>query len=348
MKPSIKLLIIISLIAVPIMGVVIAENIAETFLYPQQAVYSPGSANSTVFILNGVSGTVTITDPTLGKNVSVNIDYDPLESGSGAIITPNGYIITAFHVISDVRTLKSQKLLKTMSDEDIKLYLEEAAVNSYLSRNPRFGSQLLYNNPAQSFQINDHNVDLVVAQLSQSNLISVSSSKQVVKVRLPSSNGVNKFIDANIVDVGNATMDEDVALLKIDASDLPALQINSGKPRTGENLRIYGYPGNNSKTEMQYLMNSTVIPATSAGSLKSQIANPQGIRYYETSAQVSEGYSGGPVLDAQNKILGIVIYSIEKQSGFKQFMSSQSSVFLSSEYLIELCKRNNVPITLSG
>lgn len=348
MKLSIKVLIIISVFIVPTVGAVIADNLIETYIFPQQATYSPESANSTVYIENGVSGIVSITDPTLGRSFSFNIDYYPMESGSGIIVSPDGYIITAYHVIGDVQTLKSQQTLKRMSDSDTKLYLERAAVASYLSHsNPSLGAELLYNNPAANFQVTDHNVDLVIDRLSQSNLIKVSSNKQVVKVRLPSSSGTATFVDATIVDVGNASRDEDVALLKIDAHNLPALQINSGKPKIGENLRIYGYPGNNT-TEMQYQMNSTLVPSTSAGYLKSQINNPEGISYYETSAQVSEGYSGGPVLDPQNKVLGIVIYSIESQARFKQIFGSQSSVFLSSEYLIQLCNKNHVPILSSG
>jgi hypothetical protein len=60
--------------------------------------FSPKSASSTVYVENGVSGVVTITDPSLHKTVGFNISFYPLETGSGVIVSKNGYIITAFHV----------------------------------------------------------------------------------------------------------------------------------------------------------------------------------------------------------------------------------------------------------
>jgi V8-like Glu-specific endopeptidase len=174
-------------------------------------------------------------------------------------------------------------------------------------------------------------------------LINANSYKQGIRVKLPSS---SSFINASIIDVGDASTDEDVALLKVNANNLPSLSINSQQPQANENLRIYGYPGNSTESQF-YQTDSSVTPSTSTGNLQSEVTNSLNILYYETSAKVSEGFSGGPVLDNQNNILGIVIYSVATQNRLRQITNSQSSVFLSSKYLIQLCNKNHIPITLN-
>ncbi len=332
-------LVTIAVVVLTISGLIVVEN--GLSLFSQQVGYSTQAASSTVYIQNGVSGVVTLTDPYQGRTVTINITDDPIDSGSGVIVTNNGYIITAFHVIGDPNSAENDQL-KVMDNNDITYYLEEAAVTSYMEQeNPILGSELLNNNMTNSnVQTNNNNITDVIELLNQKNLIKSNSSKQDIRVKLPST---SSFLDADLVDVGEASTDEDVALLKVNANNLPALTINSNEPVTNENLRIYGYPGNSTDSQDQ---NSTVTPSSSSGFLQSEVTNTLNTVYYEDSAKVSEGYSGGPVLNSQNSIIGIVIYSIGSQARFKQTTNSQSSVFLSSQYLIQLCKKNNVPLML--
>jgi hypothetical protein len=47
-------------------------------------------------------------------------------------------------------------------------------------------------------------------------------------------------------------------------------------------------------------------------------------------------------------VIGIVIYEIESLGNFNQQIGSQSTLFLSSNYIIQICNKNNVPITVLG
>ncbi|MGZ7067621.1 MAG: S1 family peptidase [Methanobacterium sp.] len=324
MRSSIKALtLIIAILAVlAVSGEFVAINVLET---PS---IDPNS--SVVYVQNGVSGVVTIKDPALNKTVPINIDYYPLTSGSGEIVTKDGYIITAFHVISDPKTLENQQQLKIMDDNDIKMYLEQFAVTEYLSRyNPQLGRELLN----QSTNNRVRNSD-VTSLLIQNNLISVNSSKQLIKVKTYSS---LNYLDAQLVDVGNPMSDDDVAILKVNAKNLPALNISSNNPSLGENIRIYGYPGNQNSIQLE----------SSSGSVIGKVPNTQGVVYYETNAPTINGYSGGPTLDNKNRILGILIYGVQSRGHFRSQTTSTNSLFLSSDYLIQLCKKNNVPINIS-
>lgn len=286
--------------------------------------------SSIVYVENGVSGVVSIKDPTLNRTVNMNIEYF-ITAGSGVIVTNNGYILTAFHVVGDPQTIQTQQRLKMMNNDDVTRYVEQAAVFEYISKyNPQLGQQL---NSSTNLQTGNSNLtDFFV----ENNLINVHSAKQVIKVKLPSKSILNTM-DAQLVDVGNPNNEEDVALLKVNyPTSLPALSISSNSPSIGKSVRIFGYPAVTSFNL-----------ASSSGSVVGKMVNSEGIVYYESNAPTTNGYSGGPALDNKNKILGIVVYGIQPKSRFSLNTNSNYSLFLSSNYLIQICKRNNVPINIS-
>lgn len=336
MRLGIKLLILVISAVLITSGVFAANTVLENFLTPEPA-------SSIVYIENGVSGVVTITDPYLNKTRDIHIDYYSLGTGSGVIMTNDGYIITAFHVIGDPKTLNNQKMLKKMEDDDIKQYLEQVAVADYIKNgNPQFGSKITNN---VTFNTNySSNVDFITDQLAQNNLLNVKAYKQVIKVKFPPDGpfSISKSMDARIIDVGNSSIQEDVALLKVDNVDnLPALDISSSDPIKGEKIWIYGYPGNSGT---QYKV--SIEPTTSSGIVITKLFNNLGTVYYQTNAHTAAGFSGGPVLNSQNEILGIAIYEIQTYGRLRRDIQSEYSLYLSSEYLIEICKKNNVPITI--
>ena len=157
---------------------------------------------------------------------------------------------------------------------------------------------------------------------------------------------------------------------------LHALTINSKKPVIFQGLHIYGYPGIDNAAN-SFINPSIIKPDSSSGLLSSEVFkngtnsdtfdmnsiydnivnwfvlvldpgttsnNGNKTLYYGTTAPTTEGYSGGPVVDSHNKVLGIIIFSIESDNAFKQQLRFTSSLFLSSQYIIQLCKKNHVPI----
>lgn len=302
--------------------------------------FSPQSASSTVDIENGVSGVVTLTDPTLNQSVDVNVDFFPLNSGSGAIVTKDGYIITAFHVVGDPKTLETKKELKKMDDADINYYLEQGAVLYYLSNsNPKLGAEL-------SAQVGK-NLTSLTNLFRQKNLLNVKSYKQVIKVNFPSSVQINdnNSLIAQLIDTGDPNGDKDVAILKVDApnQNLPTINIRDEGPRIGEKIRIYGYPYNNTKTELE---NQSLTPSSTSGLILAPIRHSMGTVYYQTTALTAHGYSGGPVVDNQNNLVGIVVFGVKFNNLMDKYITGNYTSFLSSEYIKEICNKNNVPLNV--
>lgn len=339
--------ILIALVIV-VFALIASQNIIGDYYYLQTSNLNSQTAGSTVYVENGVTGTVTITDPSLNRSTDVNVIYAPLDSGSGFVVNQDGYIITAFHVVGDPDTVKSTGGLKTMNSTDIQRYLARAAVSGYIAKyNPELGSELV-NSTVQGGQ------SLVQAQpdtnttadiLVQRNLLTVGSSQQLIKVKLPGTNSENS-LNANLIDVGNSGQSDDVALLKVDTllKKLPALTVNSKNPTIGERLQIYGYPVFNSGMYSDY--NQSIIkPSSTNGLLTSQVVDSN-IVYYQTNAPVVHGYSGGPVVDTQKNVLGILIFSLESDVQSNPQATSTSSLFISSRYIIQICNKNNVPISV--
>jgi len=297
------------------------------------------TVDSVVYIENGVSGVVSITDPFLNKTSDINVVYDPLDSGSGFIVNKEGYIVTAFHVVGDPLTIQDQGVLRLMGPSDIQLYLERAAVSGYLSKyNTQLGSELMNNSTNSSPVLQTQpDANTTTEMLNQQNLIQVKSAKQQIRVRLPGS-GVGDYVNANLVDVGNPETSEDVALIKINTwfTQLTPLTVSSTNPSLNQNIWILGYPVNTNETYSDKNV-SSLQPSTATGTINNEIPN-NGTLYYGTTAQTTHGFSGGPVLNSNGNVLGIIIYSLIYSNSSEQ----SGSVFISSDYIIKLCNKNNI------
>lgn len=314
---------------------VIAVSGCISYNYKNPSSQDP--ASSTVLVENGVSGVVTVKDPYLNKSTDITVDHYPLATGSGVIVSSNGYILTAFHVIGDPLSVESGDKLKVMGESNIKDYLAQIAVSNYVRENPQFFNQITGSNMRLD-ESNNSNLQLLTQILARNNLISFKSYKQDINVKLPSNNLVlgSSTFKAQLIDTGNANIYEDVALLKINATkNLPFLPINSKKLSAGEKVTIYGYPGFNGQNQ------SSIQPTASTGTIISRLSSNYGVMYYETNADTSKGISGGPVTDKSNSVLGLLIYGIQNK---RNQISSDYSLFLSSDYLIRICKSNNVPL----
>jgi hypothetical protein len=367
-----KLIFTVIFLVVAILFLIAAQSTVGNYNYSQSSNLTSQTANSTVYIQNGVTGVVTINDPFLNRTTRIDVIYDPLDTGSGFIVNKNGYIITALHVIGDLDSLNKQTL-KTMDSNDINRYVERAAVKGYISEyNPELNSEIAANTSTNPDKINSN---ITTDFLIERNLVAVQSSKQLIKVNLPGTQSTP--LNATLVATGNPSADEDVALLKISTpvTNLHTLAVNSKKPVIFEGLHIYGYPGLDN-AENSFTNPSNIKPESSSGLLTSEVykngtnsdsfdinsiyenianwfmliaypgttTNSNNTLYYGTTAATTQGYSGGPVVDSHNNVLGIIIFSIESDNAFKQQLRFTSSLFLSSQYIIQLCKKNHVPI----
>jgi S1-C subfamily serine protease len=92
----------------------------------------------------------------------------------------------------------------------------------------------------------------------------------------------------------------DVALLKIERSDLPSVQLGTDADTAiGTPVLSIGYPA-----AADAITDTTLEPSTKDGQISTR-RTIAGVPYYETSASLSPGMSGGPTVDMRGEVLGI-------------------------------------------
>ena len=352
-KTSLLLKALILIVAVVgVFGIVNAHPISANSLSPNS--HAGIVQNGTVYIESGFSGVVTIKNPLTHKKVNVTVNYQPYSTGSGSIVTKNGYIITAFHVVSDSNTLNKENKLKKMNSNDIKWYVKEIGLINYIKKDPKLSSKFLKN-------MSNHDPEKAMGDITvkfiKNGWISTKTYKSTIYVKGLGlkGDGNNNSLKARLVDVGDSNKDQDIALLKVNpdkGKTLPALAVSAKNPKICEKISIYGYPGKkmearlnkNNKTKNSASKSLNYTPFVSSGHLIAKEPNAQGTIYYRTSAVTAEGYSGGPVVNNENKVTGVLVYGIGSKKNPEKMVAS---LYLSSKYIKEICNKNKVPITVA-
>ena len=294
------------------------------------------ATDTTVSVEQGFSGTVTIKDPLLNKTSNVTVNYQPYSYGSGFIVNKKGYIITAFHVISDSRALDKKNQLKQMSADDIKWYVEEAGLLYYIkNKNPLLAYKIFKDVPKTQNERRKA-LERTTDEFIKNGWISTNSYKNEIYVKGNVLHKVNtsNSLKASLIGSGNAANGEDIALLKVNTNgvNLPSAVVSLNH-KMNEKVNIYGYP----------VSKKSSTPSRSSGNLKAMAPNPKGTIYYVTNALTGEGYSGGPVVNSQSKVIGILGYGIFNEKSKK----ITGSLFLSSNYIQKICKKYNVSIRVA-
>ncbi|MFB3820142.1 MAG: trypsin-like peptidase domain-containing protein, partial [Candidatus Methylomirabilales bacterium] len=110
--------------------------------------------------------------------------------------------------------------------------------------------------------------------------------------------------------LGRATREsgKDVAILKIEAANLPALTLaDSDRVAVGEPVRILGYPG--VVLEHDYLDRGTALEVTVTSGLVSSLKrDARGTPVIQTDAAASWGNSGGPALNERGEVIGMLTF----------------------------------------
>ena len=110
-------------------------------------------------------------------------------------------------------------------------------------------------------------------------------------------------IEAKLVGVDQLS---DVAVLKIDAKDLPALEFaDSSRLKQGQVVFAFGSPLG--------LENSVTMGVVSATERQIDPDNPA--IYIQTDAPINPGNSGGPLVDVDGKVVGINTFIISESGG---------------------------------
>lgn len=211
------------------------------------------------------------------------LDYQSVVggSGSGAIISSNGYVVTNAHVVEatqmkdeEITTEAFKQLVSIVADA---LKLDYEATYNYMVYYTKY-----------------------------------TEVQKVLKVILPGGD----TLDGEVKSYG-APINEgkDVAVLKIEGKNLPTLSLgNSDNIQNQENIWVSGYPA---AADSDLLSpDSSLVSSMNAGQISATSKKTdQGSPVIQLNAASTHGNSGGPVINEQGKIIGLLTFRGDTVNG---------------------------------
>lgn len=228
------------------------------------------------------------------------VSIDEYLTGSGFVIHPDGYIATNAHVVSleTIKTgLASESALSAifenallLTDQEMQEFLDDESSENFSQKIIRY---IIDNS---TFDL-EHEIAVLRPDATQAPIGELIASG--FKAEIVSAN--ENFI----------TDERDVALLKIEETNLPALSLGNGRDfSVGKKVFIFGFPATaeiNEKNPGEATFTRGIISAIR------QSSDGQ-LQIFQTDAKVSQGSSGGPLFDEYGQVIGLVTFQTDELS----------------------------------
>ena len=227
-------------------------------------------------------------------------------SGTGFIVTDDGYIVTNCHVVDEEDIYILRKFIRSAFQQVTERNIS-ALENAWSVSFTEDQKELLYNSFAKIYSS------------IQSILIENLKKNIYVTYATDTANGQasSKTTLARMIVKGKSMPGKDIAILKIEpGKDFPTLILaDTMLPRIGDRVYVYGYP--EPITRNEYLsQESTLEPSLTTGIISGIRKTTTGWNVVQMDADINHGNSGGPVSDEEGNIIGVSTFgSIENTSG---------------------------------
>lgn len=224
-------------------------------------------------------------------------------TGSGAFISPDGYILTADHV--------ADQTANNPLNVDFVAQAASQDIGQRYNLDPNVVLNFLQNHASQ--------VQIIVQSISQTVFLSTGYTGQLQTTGAAISYPVTRIVASSPVD------QQDTAIIQVGAEDMPNLTLaQASDVSTGETITALAFPGDadqvtqnggagtgdwlplyNPSQSDAGTISSLLTPTVETGQITAQ-KTATGTLYYETSAISNHGSSGGSVVDDQGRVIGFV------------------------------------------
>ena len=223
-------------------------------------------------------------------------------SGSGFIITPDGYAVTNAHVVKMTdQELKSSLALVALKDlvaKDIS-NLETALGATFTEDQTQKMAEALATAYAQYLTVSNQS----------------SESQLLMGVAVPGIGTVQKGLTCEIVKIGESSPGKDVAILKVNATNLPTVALgDDASAREGDQAIALGYPGAATFNPLIKQSEENIKPSLTVGSVSGRKTMPGGWEVLQIDTAVTHGNSGGPLFNNKGEVIGITTFGSVNQN----------------------------------
>jgi S1-C subfamily serine protease len=252
-------------------------------------------------------------------------------SGTGFVISPDGYIVTNAHVVlahKDPEQMLVDSLANSFANQ---LYAEASQYYNIPQQDKEKVVQILLEKFMTYFTQNGQMTDVTVNYYV---LNGVASPGEDLKVK--SWPAVVKKQGTVYEKIGGeVTWGRDVAILKVEKSNLPTVTLgDSSKVQVGDSIFVIGYPGK--AADPIFKPESILEPTVSRGVISAKKQLRTGVESLQTDASVLPGNSGGPAYNENGEVIGIATFGATEGAGVNFLMP----INLAKEFMNELNVQN--------
>jgi len=223
--------------------------------------------------------------------------YSPRAYGSGFVISENGYILTNAHVIGDIQGWKQN------TKAEIAYYDFQVLEEEYYRGNmdiETYNDFLYLNNYLYEYLEISPRIDYKV-------VVGVDGVGTGSKIYTP-----------RLIDTEGGTYEDvmDWSLIKIEETGLDYLKIgDSDKISEGSEVIVMGYTGISEEDYSKTLVFKNDVKPTITKGLVSHVKDEGLYRTLQIDASASGGNSGGPVMDTNGNVIGILTSGVNEYPG---------------------------------
>lgn len=225
------------------------------------------------------------------------IQFTPTSQGSGAFITPDGYVVTNAHVVEmDIphyQNMAAENILTAIVNEEIGKLVAEFGVKP--------NAEVLESCLQAIFTY--YAKYLTLAAQSVSYAVKTGKTVEVADYKLA----------ATLISKGGAVPNKDVAILKVQGSNFPTVAFGDDRLlKPGDKLYVIGYPGT---VENNDLLKQNVMkqPSCTEGMMNARQETVQGWTAIQLDAATYKGNSGGPVFNQFGEAVGLLTFGSENE-----------------------------------
>ncbi len=275
-----RILLLVPALSMP----ALAQGSADTNFGKRVASYVKPSV---VRILDGCEGTYEF----VGSDGFLRDTFASISSGSGFFIHPDGYIVTNAHVVQETER----------GEGSCKETLRQLAIDDFTET----AKQLLGKDNAA---LSAADVDQLKQTISKS--LTEENFQRFNWVILPNGDEFRYEVKSFGTPIDNEgdLRGKDVAVIKVEIKNAPSLVLgDSDNVDQLDSVTVFGYP---SVADSNTLALKSVfeVSATSGGIAATAKETEDGVPVLQIDAPVAPGSSGGPVINDQFEVIGMVTF----------------------------------------